>query len=493
MKRLALTILLLSGITLRFLAASVGHTFDMESFEIVGKIFVNGGNVYAETSRYNYGPVWFLILGLFQSVASLFQNSFLVFRYLILLLLTFTDLGIWRLFYNRWGLLPAFLYFLNPISILTTGYYSQFDGLAFFLALLSISYLEKSDGLHGIRKHTLFGLFVMGLSLSTKHFLFFYPLWFIFRLKKAGKGILLYSLPYVVFLISFLPFISKGWQGILTNVFQYSSLNNAPFWNVLIPDFLKREISPGILFYGAVIVGAWLFRKKNLWESFAYYGIILVLFSQAIAEQYFIYTLSFISLYFNPFFLIFIIIETLLMFLMALGGEYTIRPIGFFIYRGSFGFTWQIVFLALGFLYAEYKKVVKIITSKHVIGFLLGVNALFALFINIPSYFEDKWVSKIQHAIDEGDYEKANDLYGKTQADPPFAGSRYWWKLTDVRTFIEYFRLYRYAFSQYESNKIVSNWPETINKLKHIPKSFQFRLEVEKIIGETENKSNSSP
>ena len=42
--------------------SQVGLNFDFESYEIVADIVRQGKTVYAETGRYNYGPLWFYVL-----------------------------------------------------------------------------------------------------------------------------------------------------------------------------------------------------------------------------------------------------------------------------------------------------------------------------------------------------------------------------------------------------------------------------------------------
>jgi hypothetical protein len=46
------------GVGLRIWVSTLGYNFDFESYAVVASIIDSGGNVYAETHRYNYGPVW---------------------------------------------------------------------------------------------------------------------------------------------------------------------------------------------------------------------------------------------------------------------------------------------------------------------------------------------------------------------------------------------------------------------------------------------------
>ncbi len=61
------------GTLIRLAIAQRGYNFDIASYRIVADIMANDGNVYLETQRYNYGPIWFYIL------------SFLALKYFCLL------------------------------------------------------------------------------------------------------------------------------------------------------------------------------------------------------------------------------------------------------------------------------------------------------------------------------------------------------------------------------------------------------------------------
>ncbi|MEO8285124.1 MAG: hypothetical protein ABI670_01660 [Chloroflexota bacterium] len=53
------------GLILRMLlAAQPMFNFDIESYTIVAGIMRHGGNVYVETDRYNYSPIWFNVLNI---------------------------------------------------------------------------------------------------------------------------------------------------------------------------------------------------------------------------------------------------------------------------------------------------------------------------------------------------------------------------------------------------------------------------------------------
>src|SRR5688500_16623149 len=91
---------LTAGTALRFWLSTFGHNFDYDSFLIARDILREGGNVYAETTRYNYAPGWFLII---RALDLLSGGSEPLFRGLMVALLTLADMGIAALIGRRYG------------------------------------------------------------------------------------------------------------------------------------------------------------------------------------------------------------------------------------------------------------------------------------------------------------------------------------------------------------------------------------------------------
>lgn len=477
MKRLALLGLLLLGIAARFWAASWGHTYDLESYEIVARVVNDGGNVYAQTTRYNYGPFWFIVLGLLFRVAQWFPQSFPVFRYSIVAALSAVDIGVYYFLKSHFSVKAGFLYFLNPISIIITGYYSQFDAVPLLLGLYAVALYGKDEAT--IRtKQKIYSLVVLGLSLIAKHVLFVLPLWIAVRQKKFADKAIALLLPVAIFFISFMPFAKRGFSGIVNNVFYYISFHNAPLWNILMPDSLKPIVNPYTFFLVALIAGAFIFRKKKPLDALLYYGIVLVLFSIAMSEQYFVSALPFMSVYFNPFFALFSLVQMLFMLLMTVEGEIYVPLLGMTVDRAGFGFGTQMVLLFLGFLFTLSYASVRKFSPKQWIGALILLLLSFLAFNVFPNKLEDRKVAAIESAISTGDYEAANTLYGDIEKKPPFAGSRFWNKLTRSRYYIEYYRNYRKASDITSDGLTVNEKSKIPLLLKGIPPDFPYKEEV---------------
>lgn len=283
---------LMLGVMVRFAVMLAGHNFDFESWKIVGELAAEGKNVYANTGRYNYGPVWFMLLGLFWRAASYFANSTLVFRCLIVGTLTLCDFSLTLLISRKAGNFWGIVFFLNPISLIITGYHNQFDNLAVLIGSLAVMCLEKSCTEHKIKPEDIYGTLLLSLSLITKHIAWAFPLWILFNENIDRRKKFIYSfIPPLLFLTSFVPFWSEGSLGIIRHVFLYRSFNNFPLFGLGIINRLGMSIPMqkyiclptfGLL----LLAAAYTFRRENICHSFMLYSIALVCLSSAIANQY---------------------------------------------------------------------------------------------------------------------------------------------------------------------------------------------------------------
>lgn len=282
------TLFISIGILLRFAVMSFGHNFDFESYCIVGDISGHFRNVYAETSRYNYGMIFSWIQGFLYRIAEIKSENFAVtYRIYIVATLTMADLGITYFIAKRHSLRKAIIFFLNPISIIITGYHNQFDNIAIVLALLMLVFYNEEDKFN---KKDIGFILIFTLSLMTKHILFMLPFLLLLRKGLNWKKKIAYAcIPPALFLISFMPFVignEVALHGIINNVFLYRSFNNAPLFS-FIYSLIGFPSSPRIFVYaGMMIIVAYLTRKFDFEKQLMFYLIAMVAFSSAIANQY---------------------------------------------------------------------------------------------------------------------------------------------------------------------------------------------------------------
>jgi hypothetical protein len=300
------------GFFLRLWVGTAGHNFDFNSFMNTLDTLDISGNVYAENVRYNYGPVWFYILQLLQLLTGLFPHPTMGMEYLMSGFLAFVDIGIYIILLRSFGLLAGILFILNPVSIIITGYHRQFDNLAIFLGMIAVL-TYKDSFKQPIDRRKFLGLVVLGLSLMTKHVLFAFPLWLAVKQRGWKEKLVVLLVPVGIFLIGFLPYWFGAADGIIDKVFLYEpypEFLNAPFWHWFVPNIIRYFTTPTLIFIFALIIGAFIFRKKPGLEALLFYTVILVVTSPTIANQYLAIVIPFISVYFNFFFLLYTIMAT---------------------------------------------------------------------------------------------------------------------------------------------------------------------------------------
>ncbi len=239
--------LLVAGTVARLGLALYHDNYDIASYRIVGDLVLTGKNVYAHTGRYNYGPIWAGVLGGLRAIQYLIGRTDLTTLHLLVTsLLTVVNWQITRLFRQRFGWLVAALFFLNPVSLLVSGFHGQFDNLALLFGLWSWHRLtDRPAGtlLSGKRLWQSAGW--LGLSLMTKHVLFLWPVWVWLGAGHSPERpfLLPQRLAYGLigcgmFVLGFLPFAldPTGLAGIREHVFGYTSGIDG----ILLPTVLAR-------------------------------------------------------------------------------------------------------------------------------------------------------------------------------------------------------------------------------------------------------------
>ena len=289
----------LLGIVLRLVVATRGHNFDLESFLIVADIVERGGNVYNETLRYNYGPIWSYLVFSFKWLSEIFTPSNgQGFSYIVTGFLTLVDLGIMFVLLTRFGRLAALFFFLNPITIIISGYHRQFGNFAILIGMLAlIVYGENYET--PLTKRKVGGLALLGLSLVTKHLLFLFPLWLAIKQRGLMNKLICIVFPLGIFALGFLPFWGVGREGIINNVLEYASWENHIFWTWHIPKFIRLFLSAREVFLIVLVVGAFLFRDQQGIQSLTLYLALLVATSPSMTNQYLAIPISFIALNIN--------------------------------------------------------------------------------------------------------------------------------------------------------------------------------------------------
>lgn len=325
------------ALVVRFSMSFLGSNYDFESYGIVADIVCRGGNVYAETTRYNYAPFWFNFLGLMKALLG--EQM----RVGIILLLSLTDIGIAALLWRRCSAFAAFLVLFSPISAFISGYHNQFDNIAVYITLLALVWAD-SQTQRG--KDSLVPAIVIGLALIVKHLFIFLPFWFLFEKGCIlRRRILKCAIPLLIFLLSFTPYVlpdairdvkalsaqvcewnegkeeSLSWPqkcsrirevvgryyettpsafgGWMKNVIFYRSQQNGLSYRLGLGAFAMP-----IFVFGMIGVGLFL-RKLSWFEQGLCYTVFLLLFTPAIADQYYIIPVAYCAAHIDIFSLLY--------------------------------------------------------------------------------------------------------------------------------------------------------------------------------------------
>lgn len=323
----------------KLLLATRGYNYDYESYRIVAELVGEGKNVYAETFRYNYGPIWFYVLYFLKMISGS------LFRYSLPLFLGIIDICIagilWRLRYRA----AALIFLLSPLGMHISGFHNQFDNFAILMALFSVWFLMKHEKKLTIGQAWIAAI-LLGISLTIKHIFLFFPIWLFFRNYSRKVRLVLLLVPFFIFIGSFLPYALTGntpetlaesfsfaekqietfvnnefWleeeqkkeieeylsrphmkamNGIFRNVFQYKSCNNQIFYTYFLPK-LFHSFSATFIFLGGMIGCGWFFRRFALFHSFLFYTAVLVILAPATTNQYLAIPLIFSSVFFIPY------------------------------------------------------------------------------------------------------------------------------------------------------------------------------------------------
>lgn len=275
-------IVVAAGVWLRYWAARRGANWDMESFQIVARLYAQGGvaAVYGGTPRYNYGPTWAVLIGEIGRIVGT-EGAF---RYALAAMLTAADLVTFSLLTRAVGLAAGAAFFLAPTAVLITGYHCQIEPLALAFALGGVLlYGERFDG--RLTRRKVGGLVLLGVSLTAKHFAFAFPLWIAVKERRGMRAVSL-ALPLAVFGASFAPFLSEASEGIRVNVFGYQGEHYNALWQAM-PGHVRHYFNSTALWWAVLAFGASAARDVGGLQSFGWYCVLLLASTPALANQYF--------------------------------------------------------------------------------------------------------------------------------------------------------------------------------------------------------------
>ena len=293
-----------AGVALRVWLASRGHNFDMESWTMTADLVAGGQNVYANTYRHPYGPTWFMILGALRSAHDALGMHHLgpeSFHIMIAAFLSLADVAIALLLYRALRLGAALFFILNPVSILITGYHSQIDTLAILPALAAWLLIGRAMSW----RRLLISAALLGLSLSIKHVMIFFPIWLLMTpliLGRVARRIAHAAVTYGVLVAIVLPFVLApgAWTGFREYVMSYEGLasNRTLLLHAIdlfappaAVDSLFGIIPQGVstlyrLFIVLMLLVGYLVARCKPGEMLWCYLLAIVVLTNSMADQY---------------------------------------------------------------------------------------------------------------------------------------------------------------------------------------------------------------
>ena len=283
------------GTLARIVIASLGHNGDFDFWLRHAEVVRNGGNLYDGGESYGYGPVWMYVLRFADLIQGVFPENRKIFRLVIILILTLADLLIAAIIAHKFSHYAALLFFLNPVSIIITGYHNQFDNIAISAGLFAIIVLTDF-GESTTRKTYWVGLMLVGVSIAIKQVLIFFPIWLFLRPGTLKEKISRLIIPYLVFCAGFIPwatsfekievlvgeiFPRRGRSGLLMTLLGADYEGTIRGTNF--DDLVHRVVS--IVFVLLVALLGWLMRRRPLFDSLIVYLVAIVAFAPAYSQQ----------------------------------------------------------------------------------------------------------------------------------------------------------------------------------------------------------------
>jgi len=285
---LILALIILNGFLIRLIMAATFYgNCDMSWFTVTADTVLAGDNIYATTHHYNYSPVWSLVLVGLKKIQ--LQIPAVTFAFMVKFFGCVVDLAslTFLLLIAKNERLSttktAALFYLNPVSFLITGYHGQFENFAILMILIGLwAYLKLHN--RAVLGTALLWIFVT-IGMIVKHNVF-YELIICLNtaIKRYRVKLLLFAVSVCVFLATFIPYWSTGKEGIINNVFLYSSGSGRSYG---IMSLFKFSLVKYIFIVGLFLFGLFL-KGKDIIRNCLLGMLFFLAFITGISIQYFV-------------------------------------------------------------------------------------------------------------------------------------------------------------------------------------------------------------
>lgn len=302
--------IIIIGFLLRLIISKFGFNFDFKVWQSYPLLFDSGKNIYEGTLT--YGPIWVFLTKLIEVIPFPNIGSELIpggsYRLKIIIFLGLVDIFIFLILSNKFSTKVASIYYLNPITIIVTGFHNQINNIPILLGFISMIIFEYNK----FNKKNFLALCLLGLSLSVKHILYIFPIWLFFKENNKINKFFILLIPYLIFIVTLTPYLIDNYKLVIFKLFEYGKFENGPFWKIFISGLIFKYLNIHFLFSILIICIGLLINKKNTLELYFIYLISIVTLSSQWYIQYLFIPIISLAYFWNKKFLIFTITTTIL-------------------------------------------------------------------------------------------------------------------------------------------------------------------------------------
>jgi len=260
---------------------------ELEYYSTVARGVSRGQGLYG-TGRNNYAPIWAGVILLVDRASQVTGVSFqTLMRAFVISVDLLSAVVLWRVAAGRgkdpWKVTALFL--ANPVSIWTTGFQGQFDGVSLLFLLIAI--LATPRGAAGAATGWP-AIVSLTLSIATKQITALHPILWIKRVRRPAMLLV----PYAATAALFIPFLSE-WRAIRDYVLRYSGVPRSYGLSELVLFDDRFSLLVGIACLAAGLFTAWrLSREPDLVRSCLLLFLVLLFFAPGFGTQYAVWPLT---------------------------------------------------------------------------------------------------------------------------------------------------------------------------------------------------------
>lgn len=332
-------LIIVAGLGARlFLAYHTTCNRDGVSWHVLRYLLDRGQNIYSiERFAANYPPLWFWIVQLIGKLKDLLLPAF-HFLFVVRALLSFVDL-VTLVFLikiaktnNVSPIKTAALFFLNPISVIITGYHGQCEPLLILLMVLSIYFADQAN-----RQKAHWSWLLMTVAVAIKHVVVNQLIVLLDYVKELRKKFIwLLCLSFILIIFLFIPFLNNV-GGVVRNVVGYGGVDRFYGFNALFEPPVKMIYK--YIFIVLLFLWAYLVKTTSLGRRYLLSFLFYLVFTPGISAQQFVLPIALGALIPSSGFYLYSIAGSLFLF-----GDYDELKIRFFTL-----INWNIVWFSVLF------------------------------------------------------------------------------------------------------------------------------------------------